>query len=56
MLQWWVQGLLHREDGPAITYEDGSREWYLGGMPTEESVVMDADKRGEFLKKLADPT
>ena len=55
MQQWWVQGRLHREDGPAIEYEDGSREWYLGGMPAEESVVMDGEKRAEFLKKLAGP-
>ena len=51
MKQWWVQGLLHREDGPAIKYEDSSREWYLGGMPVDESVVLDAGKRAEFLKK-----
>jgi hypothetical protein len=53
MQQWWVQGRLHREDGPAIEYDDGSREWYLMGMPVEESVLMDAGKRTEFLKKLA---
>jgi hypothetical protein len=22
------QGLLHREDGPAVVYSDGTREWY----------------------------
>ncbi|HJN25198.1 MAG TPA: hypothetical protein QGG18_05825, partial [Rhodospirillales bacterium] len=49
--QWWVNGERHREDGPAIKYEDGSREWYLGGMPVDESVVLDAGKRAEFLKK-----
>ena len=24
-------GFLHREDGPATEWEDGSREWYLDG-------------------------
>ena len=24
-------GLLHREDDPAVEYADGSREWYRGG-------------------------
>ena len=25
------QGQLHREDGPAITWEDGTQEWYING-------------------------
>lgn len=28
---WWVDGLRHREDGPAIIYEDGSKYWCLNG-------------------------
>jgi hypothetical protein len=34
--EWWFEGELHREDGPAvIIYEDGvavKKEWYNGGM------------------------
>jgi len=56
MRQWWVNGKLHREDGPAIEYEDGDQEWYLLNTPTTQDVVMDDDKRAEFIKKLIDPT
>lgn len=29
---WTVNDNLHREDGPAATYSDGSEEWYLNGV------------------------
>lgn len=28
---WWLNGKLHREDGPAIEWDDGGKEWYLNG-------------------------
>ena len=28
---WWLNGMLHREDGPAIEYTDGAVSWYLNG-------------------------
>ena len=28
---WHLNGLRHREDGPAITKPDGTKEWYLNG-------------------------
>jgi hypothetical protein len=28
---WYLNGNLHREDGPAIEYADGTRCWYLNG-------------------------
>jgi hypothetical protein len=28
---WYLNGHLHREDGPAFEYADGSRCWYLNG-------------------------
>lgn len=31
--QWWRHGELHREDGPAIVYADGKKEWYLEDQP-----------------------
>ena len=27
--QWWLNHNLHREDGPAIEYPDGQKQWYL---------------------------
>ena len=28
---WYLNGKVHREDGPAIERADGSRWWYLNG-------------------------
>ena len=28
---WWLNGLLHREDGPAVEDSDGNKSWYLNG-------------------------
>ena len=36
---WYLKGQLHREDGPAIEWADGSKKWFLHGMsyPTSSS-------------------
>ena len=28
---WWVNGLRHREDGPALVKANGDREWWVNG-------------------------
>ena len=28
---WYLNGKLHREDGPAIECADGNKFWYLNG-------------------------
>jgi hypothetical protein len=28
---WYINGNLHREDGPAIEYANGDKEWYIDG-------------------------
>jgi len=28
---WYLDGKLHREDGPAVEYADGTKWWYLDG-------------------------
>ena len=28
---WKLDGLLHREDGPAVIWPDGGQEWWLNG-------------------------
>ena len=34
---WYLDGQLHREDGPAVICPDGHKEWYLyGDKITEE--------------------
>lgn len=35
--RWYLNGKLHREDGPAVEWHDGTREWYSNGKEyTEE--------------------
>ena len=28
---WYLNGKLHREDGPAVEYVGGDKSWYLNG-------------------------
>jgi hypothetical protein len=28
-LAWFINGLRHREDGPAIEYQDGTKAWFI---------------------------
>jgi hypothetical protein len=29
--EWWLNGKLHREDGPAREWKNGTKEWWLNG-------------------------
>ena len=29
--EWWLNGDLHREDGPACEFASGHKEWWLNG-------------------------
>ena len=36
-VRWYQNDVLHREDGPACMYHDGTKRWWLGGVKyTEE--------------------
>ena len=37
---WWLNGKLHREDGPAVEYAYGDKYWYLNGEEVTEEEVM----------------
>ena len=30
--RWYLNGKMHREDGPAIEYADGTKYWFLNGV------------------------
>jgi len=30
--RWYLDGLLHREDGPAVIYPNGGTEWWRFGL------------------------
>jgi hypothetical protein len=36
--EWWFNGLLHREDGPAIEYDNGRVKYWIHGVPHEEGI------------------
>ena len=54
--RWYLNGNLHREDGPAFEYQDGGKSWYLHGEnlsekewlaatnPTKELTVAEISK------------
>ena len=29
--RWFLNGKLHREDGPAVEWSNSTKEWYLNG-------------------------
>ena len=31
LTSWKVNGILHREDGPAIEHPDGTKSWWING-------------------------
>ena len=33
---WYLNGNLHREDGPACEWANGGKEWYLNGQELTE--------------------
>jgi len=38
-VDWLYKGRLHREDGPAIIYDDGTKEWFLDGQQLSEEQL-----------------
>jgi hypothetical protein len=46
------QGQLHRTDGPAIEWNDGSKEWYINGKRHREdgpAIEFDGDHKSWYL-------
>ena len=47
--RWCLNGKLHREDGPAVEYSDGHKEWYLHGKKVHPETLVDLHlSRGAF--------
>ena len=44
--EWYLNGKLHRVDGPAVEYADGIKVWYLNGEPWDASK-QPSDKAGQ---------
>jgi len=47
---WWLNGILHRDDGPACEWADGSRWWYRNGLRHRQGgpACEEADGRKEW--------
>ena len=39
--EWYLNGELHREDGPAYEHLDGYKEWWLNGKPIHPETLVD---------------
>ena len=37
-VRWYKDGQLHREDGPAIEYASGKKEWWVNGVEYTEEL------------------
>ena len=49
---WYLNGKLHRTDGPAVEYSDGSTEWWLNDKPyTKDNYYQELYKRGIISKE-----
>lgn len=47
--QWWLNGNLHREDGPAVEYADGTKMWYLyGERHREDGPAVEYYDKGKY--------
>ena len=38
---WWLNGKLHREDGPAREYVNGHKEWWLNSKEANPETIVD---------------
>jgi len=56
--EWWIEGLLHRTDGPAIEYDNGDYAWYIEGVylsrKSHHELVQEVRDMPEVLR-LVDP-
>jgi hypothetical protein len=50
LTRWYLNGKLHREDGPASIWVDGRQNWYLNGEVhrTDGPAIVYPDGRGSF--------
>ena len=55
---WYLNGKLHREDGPAVEYANGTKSWYLNGeLHREDGPAIeyaDGDKEWQLNGKQVD--
>ena len=52
--EWYLNDQRHREDGPAIECQDGSKFWYIEGKEISEQEFLDRNKVELTLEEIAD--
>ncbi len=45
---WYKNGLQHREDGPAVIYCDGSKEWFYDSQIMDKPILIDISNQEEW--------
>jgi len=45
---WYLNGKLHREDGPAVEWANGTKSWYLNGEELTEEEFNDRTNTKEL--------
>lgn len=48
---WYVADKLHRTDGPAVEYDDGTEEWWINGFNMSEAEFNEYMSKGSTLLK-----
>jgi len=50
--EWWIEGQKHREDGPAVTFSSGNKEYWLNGVEITEKDFLHELEKFKLNKKL----
>ncbi len=51
---WYINGKLHREDGPAWIWKDGEQYWYINGHDITDEILKWAKDRDIDLENLSE--
>jgi hypothetical protein len=51
---WYLNGKLHREDGPAVEYADGNKAWFLKGKELSEEEFNNRNKVELTLEEISE--
>lgn len=50
--KWYLNGLLHREDGPAVEWSNGVTDWWLNGNRYDKEDFHQCLKKKKLNEKL----
>jgi len=50
---WYLNGELHREDGPAVEFPDGETFWWVNGYPYTEEEFKQYQRTKQFNENMS---